>query len=168
VQAKAAVLQYQKTIESLQNMPPTGRVVIHISSDVKRWANTPADIQVRAGDVIYVPKRPNMVLVDGAVYNPTAITSKPGKNVGWYLNQAGGPTALADRKAMFVVRADGSVAGGPGGMFSGGVQSTELRPGDMIVVPEQTYSFSAKFKTILQSAQLAASVGIATYYFAKF
>jgi polysaccharide export outer membrane protein len=168
VQAKAAVLQYQKTIETLQNTPPLGRLVIHVSSDMKRWANTPVDIQVRTGDVIYIPKKPNMVLVDGAVYNPTAITSKPGKDVGWYLKQAGGPTALADKRAMFVVRADGSVSGGPGGVFSGGVQSAELRPGDMIVVPEQTYSFGTKFKTILQSAQLAASVGIATYYFARF
>ena len=168
VQAKAAVLQYQKIIEQLQNTPPVGRLVIHISSDVKGWANTSADIQVRAGDTIRIPKKPGIVLVDGAVYNPTAITHKPGKNTGWYLKQAGGPTNLADKRNMFVVRADGSVVGGPGGVFSGGVQSAELRPGDMIVVPEQTYSFSNKFKTVLQVAQLAASTGIATYYFAKF
>jgi protein involved in polysaccharide export with SLBB domain len=168
VQAKAAVLQYQKVIEQLQNTPPVGRLVIHISSDVKHWANTSADIQVRAGDVIRIPKRPGIVLVDGAVYNPTAITYKPGRSASWYLKQAGGPTDLADKRGTFVVRADGSVAGGSGGMFSGGVQSAELRPGDMIVVPEQTYSFGTKFKTVLQTAQLAASAGIATYYFAKF
>ncbi len=168
IQAKATVLQYQKVIEQLQNTPPVGRLVIHISSDVKRWANTTADIQVRAGDVIRIPKKPGIVLVDGAVYNPTAITYKPGKNTGWYLKQAGGPTNLADGRSTFVVRADGSVVGGPGGVFSGGVQSAELRPGDMIVVPEQTYSFSNKLKTVLQVAQLAASTGIATYYFARF
>lgn len=168
VQAKSAVLQYQKTIETLQNTPPTGRLVIHISGDIKRWSNTAADIQVRAGDTIYIPKRPGIVLVDGAVYNPTAITYKPGKNVGWYLSQAGGPTDLSDRKATFVVRADGSVAGGSGGVFSGGVQSAELRPGDMVVVPEKSYYYGNKLKTILQSAQLAASVGVATYYFARF
>jgi protein involved in polysaccharide export with SLBB domain len=168
VQAKAAVLQYQKVIEQLQNTPPVGRLVIHISSDVKRWANTSADIQVRAGDVIRIPKKPGIVLVDGAVYNPTAITYKPGRSAGWYLKQAGGPTNLADKRGIFVVRADGSVVGGAGGVFSGGVQSAELRPGDMVVVPEQTYSFGTKFKTVLQTAQLAASAGIATYYFAKY
>jgi polysaccharide export outer membrane protein len=168
VQAKAAVLQYQKTIEQLQNIPPVGRLVIHISSDVKRWANTAADIQVRAGDVIYIPKRPGIVLVDGAVFNPTAITYKPGRSAGWYLKQAGGPTDLAYKRGIFVVRADGSVAGGSGGLFSGGVESAEMRPGDMIVVPEQTYSFSTRFKTVLQSAQLATAVGIATYYFGHF
>jgi len=168
VQAKAAVLQYQQTIASLQKTPPLGRLVIHISSDVKRWANTAADIQVRDGDTIYVPKRPGIVLVDGSVYNPTGVTYKQGRNAGWYLSQAGGPTNVADRKSMFVVRADGSVVGGSGGMFSGGAESAELRPGDMVVVPEKTYSFSTKLKTTLQAAQIAASLGISAYYVSRF
>src|SRR5262249_36911799 len=65
VAAKAAVLQYRSTIEALQNTPPTGRLVIHISGDVKKWTNTSADIQVRAGDVLIIPKKPNIVLVTG-------------------------------------------------------------------------------------------------------
>jgi protein involved in polysaccharide export with SLBB domain len=167
-QAKAAVLQYKRTVEDLENTPPAGRLVIHISSDVRRWANTPADLQMRAGDTIYIPKRAGMVLVDGSVYNPTGITYKPGKDVGWYLKQAGGPTAMANRKGTFVIRADGSVVGGAGSMFSGGVEGAELRPGDMVVVPEQIYSFSTKFKSTLSIAQIASSVGtaiaIAAYY----
>jgi protein involved in polysaccharide export with SLBB domain len=167
-QAKATVLQYKRTIENLENTPPAGRLVIHISSDIKRWANTPADIQLRAGDIIYIPKRPSMVLVDGSVYNPTGITYKPGKNAGWYLKQAGGPTAMANKKETFVIRADGSIIGGPGGIFSGNVESAELRPGDMVVVPEQIYSFSTKFKSTLLIAQIASSIGsaiaISAYY----
>jgi protein involved in polysaccharide export with SLBB domain len=167
-QAKATVLQYKTTIDKLQNTPPAGRLVIHVSSDVKRWANTPADVQVRAGDTIYIPKRPGMILVDGSVYNPTGITYKPGKDAGWYLKQAGGPTAMANRKGTFVIRADGSILGGAGSMFSGGVESAELRPGDMVVVPEQIYSFSDKFKSTLSIAQIASSIGtaiaVAAYY----
>lgn len=168
LQAKVAVLQYRHTIENLQNTPSAGRLVVHISSDLKRWANTPADIQVRDGDTVYVPKKPNLVLVDGSVFNPTAITYKSGKSVGWYLEQAGGSTELGDKKGIFVIRADGSVVGGAGGLFSGGVQSAELRPGDMVVVPEKVYGFSTKFKTVLQAGQLAASVGVAAYYAVRF
>ena len=168
LQVKASVLQYKKTIDKLENTPPAGRLVIHVSSDLKRWANTPADVQLRAGDTIYIPKRPGMILVDGAVYNPSGISYKPGKDAGWYLKQAGGPTAMANRKGIFVVRADGSVAGGASSMFSGGVESAELRPGDMVVVPEQIYVFSDKFKTTLAVAQVAASIGsaiaVAAYY----
>jgi protein involved in polysaccharide export with SLBB domain len=159
--AQAATLQYKTTLEKLENTPPAGRLVIHISSNMKRWQNTSADIQVRNGDSIYVPKRPNIVLVDGAVYNPTAITFKAGKNAGWYLKQAGGPTQLANKKSTFVIRADGSVVGGSAGLFNGGVESAELQPGDMVVVPEKAYSINNKWKTTLESAQLIYAVGIA-------
>jgi protein involved in polysaccharide export with SLBB domain len=166
--AKATVLQYKKTIDNLQNTPPAGRLVIHIAADVKRWANTSADVQVRAGDTIYIPKRPGMVLVDGSVYHPTGITYKPGKDAGWYLRQAGGPTAMADRKGIFVIRADGSIVSGSGSMFGGGVERAELRPGDMVVVPEKIYAFSTKFKSTLSVAQIASSIGtaiaISAYY----
>jgi protein involved in polysaccharide export with SLBB domain len=168
LQAQASALQFKKTIENLENTPPAGRLVIHISSDIKRWVNTPADVPLRAGDTIYIPKPPSMVLVDGSVYNPTGITYKPGKDAGWYLKRAGGPTEMANRKGIFVVRADGSVVGGAGSMFSGGVESAELRAGDMVIVPEQIYSFSTKFKTTLAIGQVAASIGsaiaVAAYY----
>ncbi|HEX9112426.1 MAG TPA: SLBB domain-containing protein [Terriglobales bacterium] len=158
---EASLLQWKTTMERLQNTPPVGRLVIHISKDVKRWTNTPADIEVRAGDVLYIPKKPNLVMVDGAVYNPTAVTFRPGKSAGWYLSQAGGPTNMANKKAMFVIRADGSVVGGRGGLFTGGVGGAALMPGDMVIVPEQAFSGSSRWKNTLQAAQLAQAVAIA-------
>jgi protein involved in polysaccharide export with SLBB domain len=158
---QAAQLQYEVALEKLQNTPPSGRMVIHISGDVQRWANTPSDIQVRAGDSIYIPKKPSVVVVSGAVYNPTGITYKPGKSAGWYLQRAGSPTELANKKGMFVIRADGSVAGGSGGLFSGGAESSAMQPGDMLVVPEKVYKVNDKWKTALEVAQIATAVGIA-------
>jgi protein involved in polysaccharide export with SLBB domain len=158
---EASLLQWQRTMERLQNTPPTGRLVIHISKDMKHWANTPADLELRAGDIMYVPKRPNVVMVDGSVYNPTAVTFKPGKSAAWYLRQAGGPTNMANKKAIFVIRADGSVAGGSGGVFSGSAEKTELRAGDMVVVPEKAFAGTTKWKNTLQVAQLLQSVAFA-------
>jgi len=158
---EAALAQWETAITKLQNTPPVGRLVVHISSDVKRWANTPGDLQLRAGDVLLVPKQPNFVMVDGAVYNPTAITFRPGRNAEWYLRQAGGPTQMANRKAVFVVRADGSVVGGTGGMFSGGALTTELRPGDLVMMPEKAVSGTSKWKTTLEASQLVYSIGVA-------
>ena len=158
---QAILLQYQTTLEKLQNTAPPGRLVIHVSSKLQSWANTSRDIQVRAGDSIYIPKKPNIVIVDGSVYNPTAITFKPGREAGWYLQQAGGPTELANKKAVFVVRADGSVVGGAGGLFSGGVKSAALQPGDMVVVPEKTFSVSRKFQNTVQVASILTAVTLA-------
>lgn len=158
---QAALMQWQTTLERLQKTPPTGRLVIHISKDMKHWAGTPADIEVRAGDAIYIPKRPSLVMVDGAVYNPTAVSYKPGKSAGWYLRQAGGPTNSANKKAVFVIRGDGSVVGGSGGLFSGSAEKATLLPGDMVVVPEKGFSANTRWKNVLQASQLAYAVGIA-------
>jgi protein involved in polysaccharide export with SLBB domain len=158
---EAALLQWQSTMEQLENTPSAGRLVIRISHDVQRWANTPADIAVRAGDVLVIPKKPNFVMVEGAVYHPTAVSYRPGKSAGWYLSQAGGPTNMASKKAIFAIRADGSVVGGSGGWFSGGVESAALQPGDMVVVPEKAFSGTSKWKNILQAAQLVSATGIA-------
>jgi protein involved in polysaccharide export with SLBB domain len=158
---EASLLQWRDTLEKLQSTPPVGRLVIHISNNVKQWANTPADIQVRAGDVLFIPKRPNFVMVDGAVYNQTAVAYKANRSASWYLRQAGGPTSMADKKGIFVLRADGSVAGGKQGMFSGGALDVALQPGDMVVVPDKAYGGGFKWKETLQVAQLVSAVGIA-------
>jgi protein involved in polysaccharide export with SLBB domain len=157
----AALQQWQTTLDQLRNTPPAGRLVLHISANTRRWVNSSSDIQVRSGDSIYIPKRPNTVVVDGSVYNATAITFKPGKDAGWYLHQAGGPTSMANKKAIFVIRADGSVVGGSGGLFTGGVERAALQPGDMVMVPEKAFSANSRFKQILEGSQIAYAVGIA-------
>jgi protein involved in polysaccharide export with SLBB domain len=158
---ESALAQWQETLEKLQNLPPEGRLVIHISSNPKRWANTSNDIQVRAGDSILIPKKPNTVTVDGSVYNPTAITFKPGRNAEWYLRQAGGPTNMANRRAMFVIRADGSVVGHGGGLFTGGADKADLVAGDMVMMPQKAFSANTRWKSILEGSQVAYAVGIA-------
>jgi protein involved in polysaccharide export with SLBB domain len=155
--------QWHATLDQLQSTPPSGRLVIHISRDMKRWANTPADIEVRAGDTLLIPKTPTYVMVNGQVYNPTAISYRPGKSTGWYLRQAGGPTNMANKKAVFVVRGDGSVVGGKGSgeWFTGDVLNAGLRPGDMVFVPEKALGGTPAWKTTIQAAQLMSSVAIA-------
>jgi len=128
---------------------------------VTKWQNTPADLQVRAGDILQIPKQPNFVMVQGAVYNQTAITFRPGKNAEWYLRQAGGPTQMADKKAVFVIRANGSVVGGSAGMWGGGALNAELRPGDLVMMPEKAVSGTSKWKTTLEASQLIYSIGVA-------
>jgi len=157
--APEALGQWRTTLESLQATSATGRLVIHISADVKRWAHTPADIPVRAGDVLFIPKHPNFVLVDGAVYNANAISYKPGRSAAWYLSQAGGPTTAADKKNVFVIRADGSVAGGKGGLFTGGALDSVLQPGDMVMVPKKAVGGGIKWREMLQVAQFLSSIG---------
>ncbi len=158
---EATLQQWQTTLDQLKNIPPAGRLVLHISANTQHWVNTSSDIQLRAGDSIFIPKRPNAVMVDGSVYNPTAVTFKPGKDAGWYLQQAGGPTTMANKKAIFVVRADGSVVGGSGGIFSGGVEKAALQPGDLVMVPQKAFTTNNRLASTVQVAQIATAIGIA-------
>lgn len=163
-----AIAQTDSTITQLSTNPPIGRVVIHIQSDINRWRNTPADVALRDGDVLMIPKKANVVTVNGQVFNPTAISAQAGRSAKWYLSQAGGLTPIADKKAVFVIRADGSVLSAKnngGGMFSGDPLGATLRPGDAIVVPEKTPKIGGtNWMAIMQTAQVASSVALAIAY----
>ncbi len=153
--------QQQQILSRLKSQPATGRLVIHITQDIDAWAGTPADIEVRRGDVLRIPKRPGFVLVSGQVYNASAISFAPGKSAGWYLQRAGGATAAANRKDIFVIRANGSVVGrGSGEWYDRNVLSTRLQPGDVVVVPQKIIGASLFWRNLLSTAQIASSIAI--------
>jgi protein involved in polysaccharide export with SLBB domain len=158
---QAALLQRQRVLDALRKAPVSGRLVIHLRPDRKDFAESPDDIELRAGDSLTIPKQPGAVLVIGQVYNANALTYKPGRKAGWYFSRAGGATHLADKGAIFIVRADGSVTGrNQGGPWSGGVLSTTMGPGDTIVVPERSVLGSSTLKNVLAVAQIASSAAL--------
>ena len=150
--------QYQTTLIQLTSNPPLGRVAIRISSNIDHWKNTSADIEVRAGDVLVIPKKPSYVMVSGQVFNPTAISYRPGKSAKWYLSQSGGPTQLANKKSIFVIRADGSVIGAKDSFFVGESFSAVLLPGDTVVVPEKAIGGGPNWNVLFSSAQVASAI----------
>ncbi len=156
--AESAMVQWQTALDDLMSSPPSGRVTIQISSNIKEWANTSRDITVRAGDVLVVPKRPSYVLVQGQVYGATAVAYRPGKSAKWYLMQAGGTTNMANKRATFVIRANGTVIGSHGSFFAGDGLNAALQPGDMVVVPEKALGGPPVWKSVFQNAQLMSSL----------
>lgn len=106
-------------------------------------------------------------MVSGQVFNQTAISYRPGRSARWYLSQAGGLTQIADKDAVFVVRADGSVIASKNnsGWWAGNPLSAALKPGDSIVVPEKTPRIGTRnWTTALQAAQIATSVALTIAY----
>jgi protein involved in polysaccharide export with SLBB domain len=165
-----AVAQVETTLQQLEATPPIGRVVIHLPSGMKSFdklTNTTADVPLRDGDELVIPKKANYVLVSGQVFNPTAVSYLPGRSAKWYLSQSGGLTQVADKSAVFVVRADGSVlsAKNNSGFWSGDPMSAVLKPGDSIVVPEKAPKIGTRnWATIMQAAQVASSVALTVAY----
>lgn len=168
--AESAFVQWQTTLEDLVSSPPTGRVTIQISSNIRSWENTSRDLTMQPGDILIIPKRPSFVLVQGQVYGPTAVSYRPGKSARWYLMQAGGLTNMANKRAVFVVRADGTVIGNHSSFWIGGDSlAVSLQPGDMVVAPEKALGGPPVWKTIFQNAQVVSSIAtsaiLATAYF---
>jgi protein involved in polysaccharide export with SLBB domain len=156
---QAATQQQAEVLQRLKSQPASGRLVIHISADINSWAGTPADIEMHAGDVLTVPKRPGFILVSGQVYNASALTYVPGKEASWYLRRAGGTNDVANRGEVFVIRANGSVVGRRSGEWYGSkVLSTRLDPGDVIVVPQRIIGGSLFWKNLLTVAQISSSI----------
>jgi protein involved in polysaccharide export with SLBB domain len=144
--------QQQEVLASLRATPANGRVVVKIGSDISKWENTSTDIRLEANDTIFIPKRNEIVAVVGQVYAQTSLTYVRGKDVRWYLQQAGGPTRSAERSDIYVIRADGSHISRKGFLGGASVMSSHLQPGDTIVVPEKIMGTSV-WQTIFQAAQ---------------
>ena len=105
-----------------------------------------------------IPKKPDYVLVTGQVFNPTAVSYRPGKSAKWYLGQAGGPTTLANKKDIFVIRADGSVIGGRKSLFAGDSLNAALLPGDAVVVPEKAIGGGPNWQNLFTAAQVTSGI----------
>jgi hypothetical protein len=134
---EVAIEQRQRILEALRRAPISGRLVIHLHLEQKGFAGSADDIELRAGDSLEIPKLPGFVLIVGQVYHSNAITFTPRKKAGWYLLRSGGATHLANKGAIFILRANGSVTSGKDGTWPSGVLSSEVGPGDTIVVPEK-------------------------------
>jgi protein involved in polysaccharide export with SLBB domain len=163
-----AVEQYQSTLTQLGSNPPAGRITMRISPDINHWKNTPADLEVRTGDTLVIPKRPSFVLVTGQVFNATAVSYRRGKSAKWYLSQSGGPTKVADKKSIFVIRADGSVIGSKDSLWSGSSLNASLQPGDTVVVPEKAIGGGIQWQTVFLAAQIASSIASTAFIAARY
>jgi len=125
-------------LEQLRNTKPIGRLVIDINLVIKGPAGVQGDVLVKDGDKLIVPKKTQEVTILGEVQSPTSHVYQPGLTRDEYIAKSGGVTQKADKKRIYVVRANGDVvSGGSRGWFRRS-QSTEIHPGDTIVVPLDT------------------------------
>jgi protein involved in polysaccharide export with SLBB domain len=120
----------QSAVARLRRLRPVGRIVLDLTPDSAGIDSVP-DIALEDGDRFVVPRVPSNVNVEGQVYSANAFVYRPGKRALEYLRKAGGPDRQADRRRMFILRADGSVVS----RQYANVMKAMIYPGDTIVVP---------------------------------
>lgn len=67
------------------------------------------NLLLQDGDSIHIPRFSALVMVQGAVNAPIAVSYVPGKDLNYYVRAAGGFSARADDDAAYVVQSNGKV-----------------------------------------------------------
>lgn len=138
-------------LESVLESAQSGRVVIDLEAVLA--GDERADIQLAAGDSLFIPEFNNTVTVIGEVRQPGAFQFEQDRDIKSYLEFAAGTTVRADDKETYIVRANGSVdrvrLRAPLLSFSP-TSARQLRPGDTIVVPvnEEYQPVLARYREI--------------------
>ena len=127
-----------------------------VGIDLEKALSNPkgnADLVLREGDVISVPKNNNTVTINGAVMVPNTVSYIQGKDVDYYLNQAGGYSDNAKKSKKFIVYMNGQVTKVKG---SG---KKQIEPGCEIIVLSKAKK-KANIGNILGYATSFSSLGM--------
>jgi polysaccharide export outer membrane protein len=149
----------ESLVNQLRNTVAPGRLVIRLDTLVAGVAA--ADVVLKDGDTLLVPDARQEVSVLGEVQYATSHVFEPGLTREDYINRSGGMSERADKKRIYVVRANGEVVAGGANWFrrDGG---SDIRPGDSIVVPidvdQPLLRWAAITQIIYQFAIAAAAV----------
>lgn len=128
----------QSLIQQLHDTKPVGRLVINLDRVMRGKIGGPEDVLLRDGDKLLVPKKTQEITILGEVQSPTSHVFLTGLTRDDYIARSGGITQKADRKRIYIVRANGDVVSGERRGWFRRAQSVEVRPGDTIVVPLDT------------------------------
>ena len=157
--ASQTITTGQSLISQLRDAVATGRWVIRLDEIVA--GNEAADVVLKGGDQLLVPDERQEVTVLGEVQYATSHVYEAGLSRDDYINRSGGLSQRADKKRIYVVRANGEVVANSGGWFQrdGG---SGIRPGDAIVVPldvdQPLLRWASITQVIYQLALAAAAV----------
>ncbi len=107
------------------------------------------------GDSIVVPKNSNAINVLGEVLNPVAFEFTPKMSINLAIEQAGGYQRFADKKRVYVIKANGIVERPKRNVFLG---NTNLAPGDTIVVPRKIITGNPALEALSPITQILSDI----------
>ena len=153
--AQAAVLA-ESLVEQLRKAKAIGRLVVDLEKVSKKNV---ADIELQNGDTIKMPLRPQEVTVIGEVQFPTSHLFSQIMARDDYIENSGGLTRNADKKKIYVVKANGSVIATRGSKWFGKGSHVLMEPGDTIVVPLNAGKIS-KLRLVTSVTQVIFQLGV--------
>jgi len=140
---RQAITYGQTLVKQLRATKAAGRLVIDLprilaNGTLKHTVNETGendwDVVLKDKDKLVIPRKIQTVTVIGEVHQPTSLLYESGYSRNDYINRSGGTTYKADKKRIYVVRANGEVIAGDSSFWSF-EENTAIKPGDTIVVP---------------------------------
>lgn len=107
------------------------------------------------GDTIIVPKNSNAVNVLGEVLNPIAFEYSKKLTITSAINQAGGYQQYADKRRVYVIKANGIVKKANRNIF---VRNVGIEPGDTIVVPRKIITDNPALAALLPVTKILSDL----------
>ncbi len=151
-----ALLAFFELTRDLSSAEAIGRVVIEADPTVLQ-VRPELDSVLEPGDKLFVPKRPNSVLVIGDVLSPGALQFISGTKVDRYISQAGGFQRSADEDRVFVVYPNGEAQ--PVSVSVWNYTPVQVPPGSTIVVPKDPAPINL-FQITKEFAQVVSQLAI--------
>ncbi|MBF0307919.1 MAG: SLBB domain-containing protein [Magnetococcales bacterium] len=141
--------------EILSGKQPGGQATLVSTLLGKGGEQDVPQVTLRDGDRLLIPQRSDEVTVFGEVYYPTSHQFIPGRNAEEYVDMSGGFTSMADKKNVYVVKANGRViprhTQNTFGVNWFQLGSQDVGPGDAVVVPlylEPTWTMVGMMKEV--------------------
>ncbi|EIP0968439.1 SLBB domain-containing protein [Campylobacter coli] len=132
-------------IQRAREVEPRGQIVIDKSKSY-------GSVLLEEGDIINVPSKNNLVIVQGEVTLPGAFVYNKGENLKYYINLAGGYGERADTSKVLVIRNNGKAQ-----KYSG---SIDMMPGDSVLVLPKVDSENLQIFSML--TQILYQIAVAT------
>lgn len=125
-----------------------------VGIDLQEAINNPggkADLVLRDGDELIIPQLENTVKINGEVLYPNTVTFNAGKDLSYYINQAGGYSKESQKKHTYIIYNNGQVSRAKKG---------KIVPGCEIVVPSKKRRENTKsLTTTLSVTTTLATIG---------
>ena len=107
------------------------------------------------GDSIIIPKSSNVINIIGEVLNPIAFEYSERMSVESAITRAGGYQTYADKRRVYVIKANGLVEKKARNVFMG---NSNLEPGDTVVVPRKINTNNPVLRNLTPVTQILSDL----------
>ncbi len=114
-------------ISRAREVEPKGQVILGSFAKAQ-------DMRLEDGDVIHIPGKTSVVLIQGEVRFPTSALYDPRRPLSGYIELAGGISQNGNQDRVILIKASGEVTNLGRGPFGWGSRNGQIQPGDEIMV----------------------------------